>query len=108
MREHKKRRKGGSGKKTNHPLITEKDTIEMMKYGLHLILYQDHVAYKNTSPKGIVLSQRVAVGWIKEETPEYVHLMWDRPTWLQKYEVCDEMSGIKLLKSTIQARMFLH
>ena len=102
------KRKGGSGKKTSRPLITEKDTIEMMKYGLHLILYQDHVVYKNTSPESIVLSQRVAIGWVREETSEYVHLVWDRPTRIQKYEICDEMSGIKIMKSTIQARMFLH
>jgi len=106
MRRHDKQRKGGSKKDT--PLLTEKMIIERMSYGLHLILYQDHVVYKNTSPESIVLSQRVAVGWIKEETDEYVHLMWDRPTWLQKHEVCDDMSGIKILKKSIQARMFLH
>ena len=107
MRKHNNRRKGGS-KKTTLKMITDKEIIERMSYGLHLILYQDHVVYKNTSPESIVLSQRVAIGWVREETSEYVHLVWDRPTRIQKYEICDEMSGIKIMKSTIQARMFLH
>jgi len=104
----KKNKKGVRKRKTDTPFITDKDTIEMMKHGLHLVLYQDHIAYKNTTPESIVLSQRVAIGWIHEDTHEYVHLVWDRPTRLQKYEKYDPMSGIKILKSTIQERKFLH
>ena len=102
------KRQGGKKSKRNPLFPTEKEIIEKMKYGLHLVLYQDHIVYKNTTPESIVLSQRVAIGWLHEETSEYVHLVWDRPTWLQKYEKYDPMSGIKILKSSIQERKFLH
>jgi len=64
--------------------------------------------YRNTSPKNVKLSERITIGWVIKETEEYIEICWDLPTWLQKNEVCDKMSGMKILKSAILERYWFN
>ncbi|MHA1410211.1 MAG: hypothetical protein ACTSQY_07910 [Candidatus Odinarchaeia archaeon] len=96
--------KGGSGKRKHDSRKAE----EFWKLtSLQIIKYYDHVLYRNTSPKTNKLSERVTIGFLLRETEDYVEICWDLPTWLQKNEVCDKMSGIKIMKNSIIERYWL-
>ena len=100
-----KNNKGGKNKTNSTPQNTEKD---WKLNSLQLIKYKDHIAYRNTSPNGNTLSERITIGWLIKETDEYVEICWDLPTWLQKHEVYDQMSGMKIMKSSILERYWFH
>ena len=100
-----KNRKGGSHQKTKDSQKVEKD----WKLGnLYMIKYKDHVAYRHTSPNENTLSERITVGWIIKITEEYVEICWDLPIWHQKNEVRDQVSGMKIMKSSILERGLFH
>jgi len=94
---------GGRAQETQTPMNENVETIWKLRQ-LQIIKYQDHVAYRNTSPNENTLSERITIGWQIKETDNYVEICWDSPTRLQKYEVCDQMSGMKIMKSSIIER----
>ena len=104
MRKH---RKGGSGKRKKLPIKEEVERIWRLRGTLQLIKYRDHVVYRNTTPQAVQLSERVTIGWVTEETPEYLQIYWDLPAWLQKNEYCDSTSGMKILRESILERVYL-
>lgn len=97
-----KKRKGGSGKKRSNSRNIEKEFWKLSN--LQLIKYKDHVVYRNTSPDSNKLSERITIGWLLKETEKYIEIIWDLPTWLQKNEISDKMSGMKIMKETILER----
>jgi hypothetical protein len=99
------KRKGGSGKRDQNPKNAE---IDWKLRNLQLIKYMDHVAYRNTSPKANKLSERITIGFLLRETDDFVEICWDLPTWLQKNEVCDQMSGMKIMKNSILERYWFN
>jgi hypothetical protein len=103
----KNNKKGGSGKKTKTPEINEIERIDRAITQIQYIKYMDHVVYRNTSPESVKLSERETFGWVTKENDDYVHICWDKPTWLQRNEICDNMSGMKIHKKTILERVVL-
>jgi len=101
----KNNKKGGSGKRTEIPM---KNEIDWKLKNLQLIKYRDHTLYRNTSPKTNTLSERITIGFLLRENEEYVELCWDLPTRLQQHEVCDQMSGLKIMKSSILERYWFN
>lgn len=98
---------GVSGQETQSPMNENVEKIWKLRK-LRIIKYLDHVAYRDTSPSGNMLSERIAIGWKIKETDEYVEICWDLPTRLQKHEVCDQMSGMKIMKNAILERYWFH
>ena len=80
---------GVSGQETQSPMNENVENIWKLRQ-LQIIKYEDHVAYRNTSPNENILSERIAIGWQIKETDNYVEICWDIPTNLQKNEVCDD------------------
>lgn len=95
--------KGVSSQETQTPMNENVENIWKLRK-LQIIKYQDHIIYQNTPPNENTLSERIAIGWQIKETDNYVEICWDLPTRLQKHEVCDQMSGIKIMKNSIIER----
>ena len=91
------------GKKNKTPMDKNVENIWELAHP-QLIKYKDHVLYRDTSPKSVKLSERITIGWLLREADDFVEICWDLPFWLQRYEVCDKMSGMKIMKNSIIAR----
>lgn len=95
-----RKREGGSGKKRDTPNIGVKKKKRVIPE-LARVEYVDQVLFKNTDSSFVKPSVRETVGWIYDETSEYVLLFHDQPLKRQSNEYFHPESGILILKCTI-------
>ena len=99
------KRQGGSGKKSNS---LDKNEGKKEKDNLVRVEYIDHVLYKNTDHEKVRPIVRETVGWLVDQTDDYIVVLNDRTICPIRSESIQSESIFLLFKPLILGIWDLH
>ncbi len=93
---------GGEGARQNNTGCNrEEKEVRRDDFALVYVIYRDHVLFINEDPENIVVSVRVAIGWLAEHNSDEIVLLMDRSCNPQPSERIGRSSGLRILRSDI-------
>lgn len=93
---------GGEGARQNNSGCKgEEKEVRREDFALVYVIYRDHVLFINQDPEDIVVSVRVAIGWLVYQNSEEIVLLMDRSFNPQPSERIGRSSGLRILRSNV-------